>query len=69
VLVTALKKIAEDKREINVKIFDLVKETCVKLMEGAQEFREQVGNQVSDFIDSPDKRTADVVSSVPVLIA
>lgn len=68
VLLKAIEK-AKEGGEIFQKILGYVVQTCRILFVGNEEFRKNTIKMISDFVKSPDARTADIVPSVRVLIA
>lgn len=54
----------EQNKQIYVKIEELVLETCVNIMQFIGEFRTNFIEQLKEFVKTPNKRTADVVTSI-----
>ncbi len=67
VLLKAIEKANEG--EIYQKIRDYVMQTCRILFMGNEEFRKNTIQMISDFVKSPEFRTADIVNSIKVLVA
>jgi hypothetical protein len=69
VLLKAIEKAKQDATERNIRICELVAQTCRVIMQGNEEFRKQTIKMLSDFHNQAECRTADIVASIPVLIA
>lgn len=69
VLLKAIEKADTEQKEIFKQIKDMVLETCKSMMGFNEEHRRQVIEMVTNFISKPEARTADVVPSIPVLLA
>ena len=69
VLLKAIDKANAEPTQINNTIRDLVLETCKVLMTFNEEFRKNTIKMIVDFYKSAELRTADIVASIPVLIA
>ena len=55
--------------EIYKKIRELVLETCKIMFLSNEEFRKNTLKFLEDFVKSPDSRTADIVSSIRVMLS
>lgn len=69
VLLKAIEKADTEQMEIFKQIKDMVLETCKSMMTFNEEHRRQVIEMVTNFISKPEARTADIVPSIPVLLA
>ncbi|CDW75354.1 UNKNOWN [Stylonychia lemnae] len=69
VLLKALEKNNSQKVEIYSKIVTLVLETCKNIMSFNEEHRKMAIQQIVDFHKNPESRTADIVASIPVMLA
>ena len=69
VLLKAIEKADTEQMEIFKQIKDMVLETCKSMMTFNEEHRRQVIEMVTNFISKPEAKTADIVPSIPVLLA
>ena len=70
VLLKAIEKANEPSSpEIYKKIRDMVLQTCKIIFLGNEEFRKNTLKQIEDFLKSPENRTADIVTSIRVMLA
>jgi len=69
VLLKALEKAKEDPTQRNIRIKDMILHTCKIMMLGNDEFRKNTLKQLSDFHNGPEFRTADIVPSIPLMLA
>jgi hypothetical protein len=51
-----------------LEIEKMVLDTCTNILEFNEKFREGLITQLKEFISSPEKRTADVVASIEVML-
>ena len=69
VLAKAIRKQIEEPSEANEQIFELVKETCQRMVGNNGGFKKQVVEQLIGFVENPASRTADVVPDISVQAA
>ncbi len=69
VLLKALQDAEEKPTAINIKIVELVLETCKVIIKISEDFRKTLVKQIVDFISAPVHRSADIVASIPIFIA
>ena len=69
VLLKALEKAKEEPTQINVAVRDMVLQTCKIIFMGNEEFRKNTIKMIVDFYQGAEYRTADIVPSIPLLIA
>lgn len=69
VLLKASENAKENPSEMNKRIEELVLATCKAILSGFHEFRKNTRALLADFAQHHDKRTSDVVASIPVMIA
>jgi hypothetical protein len=54
---------------MNLKICELVLETCKTIMRMSVDFRNNLVKQITDFAAGPEFRSGDIVSSIPIFLA
>lgn len=69
VLLKAMEKAKEDPSQRNIRIRDMILQTCKIMMLGNEEFRKNTIKMLVDFHAGAEFRTADIVCSIPLMIA
>jgi hypothetical protein len=68
VLLRAIEKSIEENKEVFTKIEGRILDTCKQIMGFNEEHRKMVIKTLTDFHNSPEFRTIDIVPSIPVML-